>query len=77
MKIKDFDGGEVYDLHGKTIEDLELLVDRLSTTGKVVHIITGSGRGILKDHLHFLKKRYHFRILLISHNDAAFTVDFT
>jgi dsDNA-specific endonuclease/ATPase MutS2 len=77
MKSKDFDGGEIYDLHGKSVDDLERLVDRLSTTGKVVHIITGSGRGILKDHLMSLKKQYNFKVLLTSKNDAAFTIDFS
>jgi dsDNA-specific endonuclease/ATPase MutS2 len=77
MNYKDFDGGKTYDLHGKSIEDLEKLVDRLSITSEVVHIITGSGRGVLKDHLRLLQKQYGFRILNTSSNDASFVVDFS
>lgn len=76
MKLKDFDGGERYDLHGKTIEDLDRLIDRLYVTDKVVHIVTGSGSGILKARLRELQKVYNFKILITSDNDAAFTVDF-
>jgi dsDNA-specific endonuclease/ATPase MutS2 len=76
MKYKDFDGGEKYDLHGRSIEDLDRLIDRLSMSEKVVHIITGSGSGKLKMRLHQLQKVYKFKILLTSSNDAAFTVDF-
>ena len=77
MKIKDFDGGKTYDLHGKTISDLEKLIDRLSLSEEVVHIVTGNGKGLLKEHLLFLQRQYNFKILHTSNNDASFILDFS
>ena len=78
VEFKDFDGGKTYDMHGESAEALERLIDRLyAEGGDVVQIITGTGHGVLKDHIRFLQKRYKFRILIVSQNEASFILDFT
>jgi dsDNA-specific endonuclease/ATPase MutS2 len=76
MKYNDFNGKR-YDCHGKTVYEFESLIDQLSQSNEIVQIVTGSGKGLLKEKLRELQKLYHFRILQTSHNDASFIVDFT
>jgi dsDNA-specific endonuclease/ATPase MutS2 len=76
MRHKDSDCDR-YDFHGKTVEQFEQAIDRLSIKGGVVQIVTGHGRGILNEKLYDLIPVYHFKILLVADNDASFTVDFS
>ena len=77
IKFKDFDGGKTYDLHGRSSSELDSLIDRLSIEGQVVQIVTGNGRGILKERLLDLQAVYKFKIISVAHNDASFVLDFS
>jgi dsDNA-specific endonuclease/ATPase MutS2 len=65
------------DLHGKSASEAEQIIDRLAVKGGVWEIVTGHGKGVLKDLLKRLQKVYDFRILSEAPNHAAFVVDFS
>jgi hypothetical protein len=69
--------GKKYDCHGKTMEEFDQIIDRLFQGKEVVQIVTGNGKGILKERLYQLQKTYDFRILQVAHNGASYIVDFT
>lgn len=65
------------DLHGKTRDEAERIIDRLSLSDQIVEIVTGHGRGIMKSVLRELQPVYHYKILGQAPNSASFIVDFT
>lgn len=65
------------DLHGKTREEAEKIIDKLSLSDQVVEIVTGHGRGVMKSILKELQPVYHYKILGQAPNSASFIVDFT
>ncbi len=65
------------DLHGKTVEEAEKIIDSLSMSNDVVEVVTGHGKGIMKKLLHDLEGTYGYHILSVAPNNASFVVDFT
>jgi DNA-nicking Smr family endonuclease len=65
------------DLHGKSVDEAEKIIDRLSMSHDVVEVVTGHGKGIMKKLLHDLQGVYGYHILSVAPNNASFVVDFT
>ena len=65
------------DLHGKSKDEAERIIDRLSLTHDVVEVVTGHGKGILKNLLKELQGVYGYKILSTAPNNASFVVDFS
>jgi hypothetical protein len=65
------------DLHGKTKEEAERAIDRLSHSTEMAEVVTGHGKGILKDLIRRLAPVYGYRILSVAPNNASFILDFT
>jgi hypothetical protein len=65
------------DLHGMTVPEAELTIDRLSRREDIVEVVTGHGKGVLKKLLKDLSEVYGYKILNTHPNNASFIVDFT
>jgi len=65
------------DLHGKSVDEAEKIIDSLSLSHDVVEVVTGHGKGIMKKLLHDLQDTYGYHILSVAPNNASFVVDFT
>lgn len=65
------------DLHRKSVEQVSSLIDKLSTQGSVVELVTGHGVGSLKKVVTGLKNIYGYKILSTSANGASFVIDFS
>lgn len=72
-----FAGTRKVDLHGKTVEEAEKILDKLSLSKDVVEVVTGHGKGVMKKLLHDLQSAYGYHILSVAPNNASFVVDFT
>jgi DNA-nicking Smr family endonuclease len=68
---------ERVDLHGKSADEATKIIDRLAVKGGVWEVVTGHGKGVLKKLIRELQKVYHFTILSVAPNDAAFVIDFS
>jgi len=64
------------DMHRKSCQDLERLIDRLSQTNLIVIIITGKGTGVLRSKLMSLSRVYGFRLVIPTDNGSEYTCDF-
>lgn len=65
------------DLHGKSKEEAEQIIDRLSHTTDMAEVVTGHGQGILKKLVKQLAPVYGYKILSTSGNFASFVLDFS
>ena len=65
------------DLHGKTRDEAERIIDKLSLSNQIVEVVTGHGRGVMKSILKELQPLYSYKILGVTQNNAGFIVDFT
>lgn len=65
-----------YDMHGKTCQDLERLVLKLSNSHDVVIFIVGKGSGALRSKLINLSHLFGFRLVYPTDNGSEFICDF-
>jgi len=70
-------GVKKVDLHGKSVDEAEKIIDRLSLSNDIVEVVTGHGTGRLKKLVKDLQNTYHYKILSTAPNDAAYILDFT
>lgn len=65
------------DLHGMTVPQAEIEIDRLARSEDIIEVVTGHGKGILKKLLRDLSDVYGYKIINTHPNNASFIVDFT
>ena len=72
---------EVYmkkiDMHHKSCQDLEKLIDKLSQTDEIITVVTGKGTGALMNKLKDLSRVYNFRLVNPTDNGTEFVCDFS
>jgi hypothetical protein len=64
------------DLHGKSVQEAEQIIDGLAVKGGLWEVVTGHGTGALKALLKQLQKVYDFKVLMVAPNQASFVLDF-
>lgn len=65
------------DLHGKSKDEAERIIDRLSRTTEMAEVVTGHGQGILKKLVQQLAPVYGYKIMSTAPNFASFVLDFS
>jgi hypothetical protein len=63
------------DCHGKTVDEFELIIDRLSYTEELAQVITGRGNGVLRGKIFELQKMYRYTLREVAPN--KFVLDFS